>query len=163
MQFLFLFPYFCWPSFLLCFRLLSLALVCSCSYLSHSPSCYQCHYFPFSSTSLFSTLVSLSLRFFVAHCTDVLFMVNSHKLLIWASLASCVSRGDEEMWGWRPTRCPYSQTSGQCVTQLPDDLDHSALQGSDCAFPSRGYLQHESNISFSYYKIFLVCYHIIPI
>lgn len=112
---------------------------CSCSYLSHSPTCYQWPLFPpspSSSTSLFSTLLSLCLLFFVAHCTDVLFMVNSHKLLIWASLASCVSRGDEKMWGWRPTRYPCSQTSEQYVTQLPDDLDHSALQGSDCASPS---------------------------
>lgn len=35
---------------------------------------------------------------------------------------------DEEMWGWRPTRCPCSPTSGPCVTQLPDDLDHSTSQ-----------------------------------
>lgn len=66
------------------------------------------------------------------------------------------------MWGWRPTRCPYSQTSEQYVTQLPDDLDHSTLQGSDCAFPSWGQLQHESHTSFSYCKIFLLCYFMIP-
>lgn len=103
-----------------------------------------------------------SLIFFVAHCPDVLFMVNSHKVLIWGSLATCVSRRDEEMRGWRPTRCTYSQTSEQYVTQLPDDLNHSTLQDSYCASSSWGQVQHESNISFSY-KIVFVLNHIIPI
>lgn len=37
---------------------------------------------PPSSTSVFYTLLPLSLLFFVPHCPDVLFMVNSHELLI---------------------------------------------------------------------------------
>lgn len=71
----------------LCARL-SLALSSqSFANLFSTPSFFP----PSSSTSL----LSLSLLFFVAHCPDVLFMVNSHELLIWASLASCVPRGDE--------------------------------------------------------------------
>lgn len=94
----------------------------------------------FSQCLPFSIFILYSLSFwsFVAHCPDVLFMVYSHKLLIWGGLAACASRGDKWMKGWRPTRCPYSQTSEQYVTQLPDDLDHSTLQGSYCASSSWG-------------------------
>lgn len=113
-------------------------------------------------------IVSLPLSAsFVDHCPDVLFMVCSHNFLIWGSRPACAPRRQnrEGVDGRRrrPTRCPDCQTSGQCVTQLPDDLDYPTLQGSYCASPSpRAAVAPEPYVSFTA-RSRLLCYHIIPI
>lgn len=63
----------------------------------------------------------------------------------WVDVCVCEGGG-----GWGATWCPYRQTSGQYVTQLPDDLGHSTLQGSHCASSSWGWLHHKSNTSISF-------------